>query len=133
MKYYLINDSVYYSDEFGVPFYEILDENQYQLYMYAKSKLGTLFVEKYFGTNEGWEYYKYDDGSERGLDLLQFNPESITEEEYKTIESHFPYGVWSVWEDLETFLVDWKYDEYELCSYEELRDIIDELSIARKV
>lgn len=133
MQYYLINTSVWWCNEFRVPFYEILDEKQFQLYMYAKTKLGILFVEYYFGTNEGWQYQKFDDGSEEGLDLLQFNPEPISEEEYKIIDSYFPHDVCSVWEDLETYLVDWKYDEYELCSYEELRGIIDELSATRKI
>lgn len=133
MKYYLINDSVCWCDEFKVPFYEILDEKQFQLYMYAKSKLGTLFVEKYFGTNEGWAYQKYTDGSETGLDLLQFNPEPIGEEECKIVDSYFPCEVCSVWEDLETYLIDWKYAVYTLCSYEKLKDIIDELSDTRKI
>lgn len=33
MKYYLINDSVNWADEFDVPFYELLDESTYRIYI----------------------------------------------------------------------------------------------------
>ena len=38
MKHYLINYSVDWGDEFDMPFYELLDENMYRIYMYAKLK-----------------------------------------------------------------------------------------------
>ena len=40
MKHYLINTSVDWCDEFDMPFYALLDEDMYLIYMYAKLKLG---------------------------------------------------------------------------------------------
>ena len=97
MKHYLINDSVDWADEFDVPFYELLDEDMYRIYMYAKLKLGSAVTDKFFGTNEGWEY-------DCGLDLLQFEPEEITDIEYSVIKNHLPVGTLDVMDDLLNYL-----------------------------
>ena len=95
MKHYLINTSVDWADEFDVPFYELLDEDMYRIYMYAKLKLGSAITYKFFGTNEGWEY---------GLDLLQFEPVEITDIEYSVIKNHLPIGTLDVMDDLLNYL-----------------------------
>lgn len=99
MKHYLINTSVNWADEFDVPFYELLDEDMYRIYMYAKLKLGSAVTDKFFGTNEGWEY-------DCGLDLLQFEPVEITDIEYSVIKNHLPIGTLDVMDDLLNYLED---------------------------
>ena len=99
MKHYLINTSVDWADEFDVPFYELLDEDMYRIYMYAKLKLGSAVTDKFFGTNEGWEY-------DCGLDLLQFEPVEITDIEYSVIKNHLPVGTLDVMDDLLNYLED---------------------------
>lgn len=97
MKHYLINTSVDWADEFDVPFYELLDEDMYRIYMYAKLKLVSAVTDKFFGTNEGWEY-------DCGLDLLQFEPVEITDIEYSVIKNHLPVGTLDVMDDLLNYL-----------------------------
>lgn len=97
MKHYLINTSVDWADEFDVPFYELLDEDMYRIYMYAKLKLGSAVPDKFFGTNEGWEY-------DYGLDLLQFEPVEITDIEYSVIKNHLPVGTLDIKDDLLNYL-----------------------------
>ena len=97
MKHYLINTSVDWADEFDMPFYELLDEDMYRIYMYAKLKLGSAVTDKFFGTNEGWEY-------DCGLDLLQFEPVEITDIEYSVIKNHLPVGTLDVMDDLLNYL-----------------------------
>lgn len=97
MKHYLINTSVNWADEFDVPFYELLDEDMYRIYMYAKLKLGSAVTDKFFGTNEGWEY-------DCGLDLLQFEPVEITDIEYSVIKNHLPVGTLDIKDDLLNYL-----------------------------
>ena len=99
MKHYLINTSVDWADEFDMPFYELLDEDMYRIYMYAKLKLGSAVTDKFFGTNEGWEY-------DCGLDLLQFEPVEITDIEYSVIKNHLPVGTLDVMDDLLNYLGD---------------------------
>ena len=99
MKHYLINTSVDWCDEFDMPFYELLDENMYRIYMYAKLKLGSAITHKFFGTNEGWEY-------DCGLDLLQFEPVEITDIEYSVIKNHLPVGTLDIMDDLLNYLGD---------------------------
>lgn len=105
MKHYLINYSVDWYDEFDMPFYELLDENMYRIYMYAKLKLGSAFTTKGFGTNEAWEY-EVCQGREYGLDLLQFEPIEITDIEYSVIKNHLPVGALDVTDDLLNYLGD---------------------------
>ena len=97
MKHYLINTSVDWADEFDMPFYELLDEDMYRIYMYAKLKLGSAVTDKFFGTNEGWEY-------DCGLDLLQFEPVEITDIEYSVIKNHLPVDTLDVMDDLLNYL-----------------------------
>lgn len=97
MKHYLINTSVDWADEFDMPFYELLNEDMYRIYMYAKLKLGSAVTDKFFGTNEGWEY-------DCGLDLLQFEPVEITDIEYSVIKNHLPVGTLDVMDDLLNYL-----------------------------
>lgn len=99
MKHYLINTSVDWCDEFDMPFYELLDENMYRIYMYAKLKLGSAFTTKGFGTNEAWEYEVHQD-REYGLDLLQFEPVELSDIEYSVIKSHMPVGTLDIYDDL---------------------------------
>lgn len=103
MKHYLINDSVDWCDEFDMPFYELLDENMYRIYMYAKLKLGSAFATKGFGTNEAWEYELYEE-QEYGLDLLQFEPEELSDIEYSIIKDHMPVGTLDIYDDLLDYL-----------------------------
>lgn len=99
MKHYLINTSVDWCDEFEMPFYELLDENMYRIYIYAKLKLGSAFTTKGFGSNEAWEYEVHQD-REYGLDLLQFEPKELSDIEYSVIESHMPVGALDIYDDL---------------------------------
>ena len=99
MKHYLINYSVDWCDEFDMPFYELLDENMYRIYMYAKLKLGSAFTTKGFGTNKAWEY-------DYSLDLLQFEPIEITDIEYSVIKNHLPVGTLDIMDDLLNYLGD---------------------------
>lgn len=120
MKHYLINDC---ADEFDVPIYEILNEEEYRIYMYAKNKLGSLYIDKYFGTNEGWDYYKDIDGTECGFDVLQFIPQEISDIEYAIIQKHLPHGVISIMEDLLNVFIK---DNDSDITLEHLKPIIDE-------
>ena len=120
MKHYLINTSINWADEFDVPFYELLDEDMYRIYMYAKLKLGSAITYKFFGTNEGWEY---------GLDLLQFEPVEITDIEYSVIKNHLPIGTLDVMDDLLNYLenrvnLEDSEDIYKMTP-EQLMDVID--------
>ena len=125
MKHYLNNASAYSTDEFYVPIYEILNEEEYRIYMYAKNKLGSLYINKYFGTNEGWDYYKDIDGTEYGFDVLQFIPQEISDIEYAIIQKHLPHGVINIMEDLlDVFIKDNDID----ITLENLKPIIDEYS-----
>lgn len=103
MKHYLINYSVDWCDEFDMPFYELLDENMYRIYMYAKLKLGSAFTTKGFGSNEAWEYEIYQ-GREYSLDLLQFEPVELSDIEYSVIKNHLPIGTLDVMDDLLNYL-----------------------------
>ena len=105
MKHYLINYSVDWCDEFDMPFYELLDEDMYRIYMYAKLKLGSAFTTKGFGSNEAWEY-EICQGREYGLNLLQFEPVELSDIEYSVIKDHLPIGTLDVTDDLLNYLED---------------------------
>ena len=105
MEHYLINSSVDWCDEFDMPFYELLDENMYRIYMYAKLKLGSAFTTKGFGSNEAWEY-EICQGREYGLDLLQFEPVELSDIEYSIIKDHMPIGTLDIYDDLLEYLED---------------------------
>ena len=105
MKHYLINSSVDWCDEFDMPFYELLDEDMYRIYMYAKLKLGSAFTTKGFGSNEAWEY-EICQGREYGLNLLQFEPVELSDIEYSIIKDHMPIGTLDIYDDLLEYLED---------------------------
>ena len=105
MEHYLINSSVDWCDEFDMPFYELLDEDMYRIYMYAKLKLGSAFTTKGFGSNEAWEY-EICQGREYGLDLLQFEPVELSDIEYSIIKDHMPIGTLDIYDDLLEYLED---------------------------
>lgn len=131
MKHYLINSSVDWCDEFNMPFYELLDENMYRIYMYAKLKLGSAFTTKGFGSNEAWEY-EICQGREYGLDLLQFEPVELSDIEYSIIKDHMPIGTLDIYDDLLEYLEDKALledseDIYEMTP-EQVMKIIDEIA-----
>lgn len=131
MKHYLINGSVDWCDEFAMPFYELLDENMYRIYMYAKLKLGSAFTTKGFGSNEAWEY-EICQGREYGLDLLQFEPVELSDIEYSIIKDHMPIGTLDIYDDLLEYLEDKALledseDIYEMTS-EQIMKIIDAIA-----
>jgi len=125
MKYYLINESVNWADEFEVPFFEILDEDAYNFYMYAKSKLKRLTDSFHFGTNEGFNLLTLED-----FDYLQFTPVEISKSDMFVLNKYFPSGVYQVifnlWEKLRD-LTRLNFPNSTL-SYEDYYKIIDELS-----
>lgn len=128
MKHYLINAGVDWADEFDVPIYEILNEEEYRIYMYAKNKLGFLYIDKYFGSNEGWDYYKDIDGTEYGFDVLQFIPQEISDIEYSIIQKYFPQGTIDIIDDLIYRFLDYnniKDSDIDI-TLENLKPIIDE-------
>ncbi len=128
MKHYLINAGVDWADEFDVPIYEILNEEEYRIYMYAKNKLGSLYIDKYFGSNEGWDYYKDIDGTEYGFDVLQFIPQEISDIEYSIIQKYFPQGTIDIIDDLIYRFLDYnniKDSDIDI-TLENLKPIIDE-------
>ena len=130
MKHYLINTSVDWCDEFDMPFYELLDENMYRIYMYAKLKLGDAFTTKGFGTNEAWEYEVYQ-GREYGLDLLQFEPVELSDIEYSIIKDHMPVGTLDIYDDLLDYLANLLCQETKnICKMtpEQLMQIIDAIA-----
>ena len=131
MKHYLINTSVDWCDEFDMPFYELLDEDMYRIYMYAKLKLGDAFTTKGFGSNEAWEYEVYQ-GREYGLDLLQFEPVELSDIEYSIIKDHMPIGTLDIYDDLLEYLEDKALLEdseniYEMTS-EQVMKVIDAIA-----
>lgn len=131
MKHYLINTSVDWCDEFDMPFYELLDEDMYRIYMYAKLKLGDAFTTKGFGSNEAWEYEVFQ-GREYGLDLLQFEPVELSDIEYSIIKDHMPIGTLDIYDDLLEYLEDGANLEdseniYEMTS-EQVMKVIDAIA-----
>ena len=129
MKHYLINYSVDWCDEFDMPFYELLDENMYRIYMYAKLKLGSAFTTKGFGSNEAWEYEIYQ-GREYGLDLLQFEPVELSDIEYSVIKNHLPIGTLDVMDDLLNYHRANLEDSEDICKMtpEQVMKIIDAIA-----
>lgn len=130
MKYYLINESVNWADEFELPFFELLDEDAYNFYMYAKSKLKRLIDSFYFGTNEGWDLFEYYDGTLEGFDYLQFTPIEIPKSDYFVLNKYFPSGVYQIIFNLFEKLRDLTRLNFHnsTLSYEDYYKIIDELS-----
>lgn len=106
MNYYLINDSKDWADECDVQFYEILNEEEYQKYMYCKEKFKTFEGSLYFGTNEGWD----DD-----FDFLDFNPVLISNSDADTLKRHWPSSCQAVYDYLMETLDDMSIDRIGYC------------------
>lgn len=117
---YLINELRNWADEFEVSFYELLNEEDYQKYMYCKKKLGKFESYFYFGTNEGWE-------DDEGFDYLDFNPIKISDDEARIIEKYFPGG-----EQIFEHLIDRLEENYDLNLYNltfaQFKDAIDKIN-----
>lgn len=81
---YLCNTSCDWADEFDLTFGELLDEETYKKYKYAKDVLGSFIVPRlYFGTNEAF----YD------FDLLDFEFEEIPDSDAEILKKYgFPSG-----------------------------------------
>ena len=73
---YIIVDRIDWADEFDVYFLEILDQDEYDKYNFAKNTLKEYYSDYWFGTNEGWE---------GNFDYLQFKPQKITDEEIEVL------------------------------------------------
>lgn len=119
MKHYLINDFEYLGENTKICFYELLDESEYRLYMYAKLHLKSLEI---------W-------GPIADLDILQFEPRELSDIEYPILDKYEPRGCYYVLTYLIQYLIDTAEDvDIELPEYisqitdEQLMEVIDELS-----
>ena len=74
MKHYLIND--FLDESSKVCFYELLDEREYRLYMFAKLNLKSLEI---------W-------GPTADFDVLQFEPIEVSDIEYSILSKYEPKG-----------------------------------------
>ena len=101
MKHYLVTDSIDWADECDVYFYEILNEDQYNLFSLAQKILGKLCGSFYFGSNEGF------DGD---FDFLAFAPKELTETEYEVLSNLSIYGE-SFYDRFKEYLVNFLKDE----------------------
>ena len=114
MKHYLIND---FLDEFPkVCFYELLDEREYRLYMFAKLNLKSLEI---------W-------GPTADFDVLQFEPIEVSDIEYSILSKYEPKGCYYPLTYLITYLIDRAKDlDIQLPEFiseitnEQLMDVID--------
>lgn len=96
MQYYVISDAIDWADEFDVPFFEILDEDAYELYKYMQEKLKVLYMTKGFGSNEAW-----DTGD---VNWLQFHPKEISNAERLILDKYVPPGNLEIMEDIYDYL-----------------------------
>lgn len=94
MKHYLINANRHIGGDFLV-FYELLSEDEYRVYMYARLKL------KYLD--------KYLVNSNHEINLLSFEPIEISDIEYQIISKYLPDTGECIMEDVKEMIV----DEYE--------------------
>ena len=86
---YIIVDRIDWADEFDVYFLEILDQDEYDKYNFAKNTLKEYYSDYWFGTNEGWE---------GNFDYLQFKPQKITDEEIEVLNKFHIDGL-TIYED----------------------------------
>lgn len=93
---YIITGCVDWADEMYVYFLEILNQDEYDKYNFAKNTLKEYRSSYYFGTNEGW------DGD---FDYLQFNPQIITDEEIEVLNK-FNIGGMTIYDDFMNSLND---------------------------
>ena len=96
---YICTESIDWADEFDVDFSELLNEEEYQKYSYAKKILESFIIHYSFGTNEA-----FDD-----LDALAFEFSPIPEDHIKILELYgFPNGcsfIDSFYEQLEAAIM----------------------------
>ena len=117
MKHYLIN---YFLDESPkVCFYELLDEEEYRLYMFAKLNLKSLEI---------W-------GPTANFDVLQFEPVEVSDIEYSILGKYKPKGCYCPLTYLITYLIDKAEDlDIQLPEFiseitnEQLMDVIDAIA-----
>lgn len=119
MKHYLINDFECIDNNMKICYYELLDEDDYRLYIYAKLHLKKLEV---------WAAYA-------DFDVLQFEPVEISDIEYSILDKHEPKGCYHVLTYLIQYLIDNAEDlDIQLPEYisqitnEQLMQVIDELA-----
>lgn len=107
MKHYLIND--FLDEDPKVCFYELLDENAYRLYMFAKLNLKSI---------EMW-------GPTADFDVLQFEPIEISDIEYSILNKYEPKGCYYPFTYLITYLID-KAEDLGIQLPEFISEITDE-------
>lgn len=119
MKHYLINDFEFTNDGVKKVFYELLNEDEYRLYMYAKLHLKKLEIDS------PYEHFN----------VLQFEPIEISDIEYSVLDKYEPKGCYYILAYLIQDLIDKAEDVgIELPEYtsqitdEQLMQVIDELS-----
>ena len=118
MKHYLIND-FFLGESHKVCFYELLDEGEYRLYMYAKLHLKKFKV---------WATYA-------DFDVLQFEPVEVSDIEYSVLDKYEPKGCYYPLTYLITYLIDKAKDlDIQLPEFiseitnEQLMDVINEIA-----
>ena len=117
MKHYLINDFLDKSPK--VCFYELLDEGEYRLYMFAKLNLKSLEI----------------CGPTADFDVLQFEPVEVSDIEYSVLGKYEPKGCYCPLTYLITYLID-KADDLDIqlpefiseITNEQLIDVIDAIT-----
>ena len=121
-NWYLINSDVPYTKYSSIPCYELLSEEDYEVYDYAKSQLPELIGS-----------FDIGDASIFDFNYLQFDPQTITNEEAAVIQKHYPKGVFQVFESFiyELYHQSDNDDNIDLYSTELIKGFINE--IARKV
>lgn len=100
---YIIVDRIDWADEFDVYFLEVLDQDEYDKYNFARNTLKTYYSSYWFGTNEGWE---------GNFDYLQFKPQKITNEEIKVLNKFHIDGL-TIYDDFMDSLNDDVWDKIE--------------------
>lgn len=124
MKYILVANKDW-ADEFDLPFGEIIEEEEYLKYEYAKNVLGELSDSYWFGTNEGWE---------DGFDYLNFVYKPISEQEVEVLKKFgLPngYGIYHDFIDTLSNVVDFDlaipYIYMESLSLDQFKYYVDKL------
>lgn len=97
MKHYLINKRLTILDQ-NLVFYELLSEDEYRVYMYAKLKLKHL--------------YKYLIEVYKEIDLLAFEPTEISDIDYQILSKYTPDTGEYIMDDITDMLIEKYEDEY---------------------
>lgn len=106
MRHYLITDFVVYDTK--IAFWELLDEQEFDLYMYAKHKLKSI--------EYGTKYLPK-------VDILQFCPMEISNAEFSILNKYEPKGTYPVL----TYLLDF------LNSVQDIESCMDDINILKEV